>query len=155
MTTLTKPIQRMQAREVMTSDIVFIPREMSLKGAAHLLSQSHITGAPVVDSDGKCIGVISATDFMARTEKSDWCRTVERSDCAHSAWQVLDGDCSSDSVEHYMTHTPVTTGANTTLGELSRLMCELHVHRVIIVDENSRPIGIVSSMDILGALAAG
>jgi CBS domain-containing protein len=48
----------------MTTTVVTVPETMSLRGAARLLSQASITGAPVVDHSGRCVGVLSATDFL-------------------------------------------------------------------------------------------
>jgi CBS domain-containing protein len=48
----------------------------------------------------------------------------------------------------------VLVTANVKIGELARMMMEAHIHRVIVVDRiTSRPVGIVSSMDILAAVA--
>jgi len=48
----------------MSRDVIPIPEEMSLRAAAELLFEHQISGAPVVDTDGRCIGVLSAVDFM-------------------------------------------------------------------------------------------
>ena len=40
-----------------------------------------------------------------------------------------------------------------TIGELARRMIDVHIHRVIVVDQSGKPIGIVSSTDVLAALA--
>src|SRR5690348_10542522 len=86
----SKPFMSLTARDLMTREVEAIPREMSLKAAAHRLSQARISGAPVVDADGKCIGVLSATDFVRWADEP-----VENlpmsPGCVHSAWQLLDG----------------------------------------------------------------
>lgn len=68
MTTALTDLFALTAADVMSRDLVVIPREMSLEGAARMLSRSGVTGAPVIDSEGRCIGVLSATDFMTRAE---------------------------------------------------------------------------------------
>ena len=52
-----------------------------------------------------------------------------------------------------MTADPVTVSPHTPIGKLARLMLDAHIHRVVVVDEQRRPIGIVSSTDILAAVA--
>src|SRR5262249_49159258 len=69
MITTQKPILELTAADLMTRDLVCLPHEMSMKEAARLLLQNHISGAPVVDNDGQCIGVISATDFVTLTKQ--------------------------------------------------------------------------------------
>src|SRR5262249_33899654 len=41
-----------------------IPHRLSFRAAAHVLRRADVTGAPVVDADGRCVGVLSAVDFL-------------------------------------------------------------------------------------------
>jgi len=41
----------------------------------------------------------------------------------------------------------------TPIQELARMMLDAHIHRIIVADERGRPIGIISSTDILAAVA--
>jgi CBS-domain-containing membrane protein len=52
-----------------------------------------------------------------------------------------------------MTADPVTATPETPVGALARRMLDAHVHRLIIVDTAGRPVGIVSSTDVLAAVA--
>ena len=58
-----------------------------------------------------------------------------------------------EGVSRYMTRDVVATGPDTRVGELARWMCDAHIHRIVIVDDRRRPIGVVSSMDVLAAIA--
>jgi CBS domain-containing protein len=74
--------------------------------------------------------------------------------CVLADWQVVDVEKTpADDVRHFMTADPVMVGPDTPLRILARLMIDAHVHRVIVVDEARRPVGIVSSTDILAAVA--
>jgi len=128
---------------------------MSLRGAAHLLAQSAISGAPVIDAMGRCIGVISTTDFVFWAEKG---KPTQRANvdysCAHCSWQVIDPQgVSEESVSQYMTTQVVTISPETSIGQMARMMTDAHIHRLIVVDCESRPVGIVSSTDIVAAVA--
>ncbi len=129
---------------------------MSLRAAANLLSQTRVSGAPVVNASGQCKGVLSSTDFMRVVRDEERAR---RPHCqawpdVYSAWQVVDADTLPvDQVSAYMTADPVTTSPSTRIGQLARDMLDAHIHRIVVVDEQQRPIGIVSSMDILAAVA--
>lgn len=155
MLTEIKPLLDHCAGDLMSKDVVMIPQEMSIQGAARLLSRSHVSGAPVVDHDGRCIGVISATDFIHWAEGRDSAvakRTAEN--CLCSAWQIPDENKLPDtSVRCFMTSDPVTALAKTSIGDLAQTMLDAHIHRVIVVDDNQRPVGVVSSTDILAAVA--
>lgn len=51
-------------RDIMTTDIVTIPFDVSIRDAMSILSTRHISGAPVVNGTG-IVGVVTATDLMA------------------------------------------------------------------------------------------
>src|SRR5262245_43289774 len=140
----------------MSRNVVMIPREMSLQGAARMLARAGVTGAPVVDGAGRCIGVLSATDFM------NWMKTEPKpeheshaSEAVCKPWQIPEAvEQETGCVESCMTKDPVLAFANVKIGEMAGMMMDAHIHRIIIVDSVSqRPIGVVSSIDILAALA--
>jgi CBS domain-containing protein len=145
-----------EATLVPIGPVVTISKEMSLQGAAHLLARFSISGAPVVDTGGRCVGVLSTTDFAAWAERGE--QTNRRpggyADCAHTAWQVLDVEnFPEDAVGRYMTPDPVTVSPDAHISDLARMMTDAHSHRLIVVDGQDQPIGIVSSTDILAAVA--
>ena len=152
----SKSLMTLCAADIMSGHVVMVPREMSLQGAARMLARAGVTGAPVVDCDGRCIGVLSATDFMHWVEKDRPVASAHGpSEAMCSAWQMpasaAEPTCR---VEDFMTKDPVLVLATTKIGELARMMMDAHIHRLIVVDSVShRPIGIVSSMDILAAIA--
>jgi CBS-domain-containing membrane protein len=155
--TANRPLLTLTAADLMCRDVTMLPRAMSVRAAAHLLSEMQISGAPVVDEGGECVGVLSATDFMHHVGYGD--RAGSRAlhanpGCVHSAWQVVDvGDLPTDEVGAYMTADPVTVAPSTALAELARKMIDAHIHRLIVVDAQNHPIGVVSSTDILAAVA--
>jgi CBS domain-containing protein len=155
--TTTKPFLALTAADLMSRDVVMIPRAMSLRTAAHLLSESQVSGAPVVDETGECVGVVSTTDFMhwvGYGERGAWRPVCSNPGCFHSAWQVVDvNDLPTDEVDAYMTTDPVTVSPGTPIAELAREMIDAHIHRIIVVDAKNLPIGVVSSTDVLAAVA--
>ena len=158
MTPQPKPLFHLTAVDLMNPVVITVSGQMSLTGVAHLLAQNHISGAPVVDDAGRCIGVVSATDFvsLAGGDKAPLI-TPHEHPCYCSDWAVLNGAANGGdqpaTVEGAMTANPVTAHRTATIGELARNMIDAHVHRVIIVDDDERPIGIVASTDMLAALA--
>jgi CBS-domain-containing membrane protein len=156
MTTLETPLLQLTAEDLMSRDVLVISQHMSLKAAAHLLAQAEVSGAPVVDEEGRCVGVLSAADLVNWVDrgKSATRRPGAGASCVCCDWQI-DGldDVPEDEVSRYMTTSVVATGPETRVGELARWMRDAHIHRVVIVDERRRPIGVVSSMDVLAAVA--
>jgi CBS-domain-containing membrane protein len=152
----SKPFLALTAQDLMTREVVTVPERMSLAVAARLLSRAHISGAPVVDVAGVCVGVISATDFLALADRT--CPVVHgpctAPMCVCSEWQVMDpGELPPDEVREHMTADPVTVRPEAPVGDVARAMLDAHIHRVIVVDQWGRPVGIVSSTDLIAAVA--
>jgi CBS domain-containing protein len=73
-----KPLLTLTAADLMTSPVQTIRQETSLREAAGMLSGSHISGAPVVDADGRCVGVLSSSDFVTWAVKGGRGKRQER-----------------------------------------------------------------------------
>jgi CBS domain-containing protein len=151
MVTILQPLLTRKAGDLMSQTLVLVPKEMSLPGAAHLLAQARVSGAPVVDADGRCIGVLSTTDFLHYAERGKPAGHAQ----AHSvySWQIVEDEDDQETVEDYMNTDPVCVAPGTPIGEIARMMIDAHIHRVIVVDEGNRPVGIVSSTDVLATVA--
>lgn len=157
MTNPTKPLLGLTANDLMSRDVVAIPRQSSLRAAAKLLSHAQVTGAPVVDEDGRCVGVISATDFLHWAEKAKASALVPALTppaCVCAEWQVVEPrDLPGEEVSAFMTPDPVVVPVGTPVGRLAQLMIDARIHRVVVVNRERQPVGIVSSTDILAAVA--
>ena len=58
-----------------------------------------------------------------------------------------------EEVRRHMTPGPVTVAATTPITEVARIMSQAHIHRVIVADVRQCPVGIVTSTDVLAAVA--
>jgi len=151
-----KPLLALTAADVMSRDVLAIPRQMSLRAAAHQLVQARISGAPVIDEQGRCVGVLSTTDLARWLDRGEQAprRPAPVPRCFCSDWQVIDPEgLPPDPVSRYMTADPVTATTDTPVGVLARRMLDAHVHRVIVVNPAGRPVGVVSGTDFLAAVA--
>jgi len=149
--TAARPFLELTAADLMTTPVRTIPQNTTLREAAHLLTHERISGAPVVDAGGRCIGVLSSSDFVT------WAGKDGNGKAVHflAPWgEMIDIDDSPDNeIRHYMTAQPVTVAPTAPIGELAQKMVDAHIHRVLVVVDESRPQGIVSSTDILAAVA--
>jgi len=152
-----KPLLSLTAADMMSPTVLTIAEHMSLRGAAHLLAQAGVSGAPVIDSLGRCIGVLSGHDFVVWAEKGGAEHpTKAPPECFCSAWQITtSGETSHghEVVRNHMTRDPVTAGADTLIGTLAAMMIDAHIHRIIILDAARHPVGVVSSTDVLAVVA--
>jgi CBS domain-containing protein len=143
-----KPFLALSAADLMTTPVMTIPKDTPLREAARLLARSDVSGAPVVDSDGRCLGVLSSHDFVI------WAGAEGESTSFIAPWgEIINVDDAPDNeIRHYMTKQPVAVGPATPIGELAQKMVDAHIHRVLVVTDHDRPRGIVTSTDILAAV---
>jgi CBS-domain-containing membrane protein len=122
-------------RDIMTANVFTVDADASAEEAAWGLTRRHIGGAPVRDSRGNVIGVLSKGDLV-NPEPSQWIRG-----------EPTVGDLMNPDVLAVYPEDPALAAAAG--------MVQRNIHRVIVLDEEQRMIGIVSSMDIVKAVAAG
>jgi len=192
------------AGDLMSRDLVVFRECTPLRDVARQLVERQISGAPVVDAQGKCLGVVSASDFLRlvarkanesagpvpgtaitcdfqqRSSDSSGQRivlcTLPEGACAIQQvemgpdgrqrlictqpntvlvdWQVVEVDhLPRTEVEHFITSDPVLVNVKTPVQTLARMMLDAHIHRLIVVDDAKTPVGIVTSTDLVAAVA--
>jgi CBS domain-containing protein len=111
----------MEAREIMSKDVVAVAPEMLVDEAADLLLRYRIHGAPVVDGADQIVGMVSFTDLAARRGQM---------------------------VREVMAPDPVCASEDTPVEEVAAMMLDQTIRRVPIV-RDGRVVGIVSASDII------
>lgn len=164
-------LREQKAAEIMTKSVACLRPSDRLADAVNLFLRDQISGAPVVDEDGVCIGVLSATDIVSFEEKREKtpaaASSITRRPFDSWAWGAdwwhQFGKISSElqprleeSVIAYMTRDIVSVTEDTPLGVVIRQMVDAHVHRVLVLDSGRRLVGLITTMDVLAAaLRAG
>lgn len=130
---------RTAVADVMTVDPVTIGVEESVEAAERLMATYGIRGLPVVDAGGHLVGVVSQTDLMLEG--------------GPSLGQLVRGRGSALRVGEIMSSPPVAVGMSATLREAARLMRDERVHRLVVVNDHSTPIGVLSATDYVAIVA--
>jgi CBS domain-containing protein len=74
--------------------------------------------------------------------------------CVPVDWQTVQMETlPGDAVRDFMTTTVLTAGPDTPVPELARLMLEHQITRLVVLDDQKRPIGVVTADDLLQVLA--
>ena len=152
MSTAMERLRNMRVEQVMATDVISIHEGSTMYEAAKLMHDCGITGAPVVDDYGRCIGVLSASDFVeSKIEEKCGCvthvaTTYDRSGLTRA--EVLDNEC----VRAHMSPKIQTIREHRSIVDAGQMMCEEHIHRLLVIDRQSRPVGIVTSLDLVSAL---
>ncbi len=143
------------ARDVMQPQVITVRASMDVREAAKLLLSKGITGAPVTDERGALVGVLSQRDLvfyqLTRDDELVMDSTFYQSarvEGHHIPAGFQIEDCNSGTVADVMTPVVHTVSLDATIKEVSRVMIEEHIHRVIVRD-GQRVAGIISALDLL------
>jgi CBS domain-containing protein len=148
------------ARDIMNSDVISVPTTMDLRDLGKLFLEKGITGAPVVDSEGRLAGVISQTDLvyynLTRGDElvidSHFYQSA-RVEGRHVPSGFHFEDFNSGCVADVMTPVVHSVTERATVDSVARLMTRTRIHRVI-VRRGQGVAGIISALDVLKASRA-
>jgi CBS domain-containing membrane protein len=142
----------------MNPQVVTVSAHQTMTEAAEVFTRRRISGAPVVDEHGHCLGILSATDFVRRESES---RAAERAVLAGAEHELVRRreshgysiECMGDDlVRNHMTSAVQTIPATATLIQAARIMCTDHIHRLPVLDSDAHPVGFLSSLDLVAAM---
>lgn len=131
----------MKVAELMQRNVRTVGSEASIAEVVLSLADAHVSGMPVVDKGGRMIGVISASDVLTAEAEAE-SQNVGR--------QLLE----NTSVREIMTTRPFTVAPDEDVREAARQMLYADVHRLFVA-EDDRLVGVVSTTDIVRAVANG
>lgn len=137
-------IQSLLVQDVMARTVVWVSTRQPMADIAGLFRKHDISSAPVVDEQGVCVGILSSTDFLRRDSERS-----ERGPAPHHRPPVWTPE---DVAGTYMSQGVQTVPATAPLLHAARIMCLQHVHRLPVVDCEGRPVGMVSTMDLVATL---
>jgi CBS domain-containing protein len=156
-----------RASDLMVRSVVTLKPADTLAHAAAVMLHEQISGAPVIDREGVCVGVLSASGILGAEDKvaqeqrkvaesSFWNSNLAlpMSVYADKLEEVREkiAPAAGQPVERFMTSDLVSVTADTPLRVVVESMVNAHVHRVVVLDADRRLRGIISTTDVLAAL---
>lgn len=120
--------------DVMKKNVVTVDFEESIENACKIMGEKHI-GSVIVIKEGKPVGIFTERDILSKVI-------------------LKNVDLKKAKVGEYMSKPLVTVKPKTSLREAARIMAQLHVRRLPVVnDREEKLIGIFTSTDLASALA--
>lgn len=138
----------LQVADVMNRAVISLQADDSLSDAARIFIENKISGAPVLDVAGQCVGVLSVSDFVEREHQFGLARFFDGLQPQQSVELVTVSHC----VRDYMSVPCQAVAPDMSLVEAALLMCARHIHRLPVLDEDGRLMGIVTSLDMTAAM---
>jgi CBS-domain-containing membrane protein len=144
----------MLAKEIMTSKVISVTPETTVKEIARLLLSHRISAVPVVEAEDRIVGIVGEADLMHRVEMG-----TER----HQAWwSRLLADPQDLAAEYAKSHgvraadimsrSVVSVSPETPIGEVAELL-ERRSLKWIPVVEGQKLVGVISRTDLLRGMA--
>lgn len=151
---MSSQLYKRLAKDVMCRDVVTVNARDTVHDALEVMIENKVSALPVLDHDGRCVGILSTHDFVDVTYELDeglmaleheselWWGTYVRNLSQHVGQQ---------NVMDLMTEDVVSVGPETLLVQAASDMLRERVHRLPVVDEQGRLLGIISMSDVLRA----
>jgi CBS domain-containing protein len=140
----------------MTTEVITVSPQTKVLDLARLLAQHKINGAPVVDDQGRLLGIVTQSNLIDRAKKFELPHVVtildahfylERPSTFKKNLEKLMGNLVSD----IMTAPPVTITADLEVDEIATIMANKNIHTLPVL-EGDKLIGIIGKIDIIRAL---
>jgi CBS domain-containing protein len=145
----------LRARDLMTPDVVTVPPETPVLAMARLLADRGISAVPVVDAEGKVVGIVTEADLIRRL--------AGEADKTGGFFASLFGNQERDAERYARTHgvmardvmtsDVVAVDPDTLAADVAHMMEDKGIRRVLVT-QDGRLKGLVSRADLLRALVA-
>jgi len=147
----------LKAKDIMTADVITVSPATTIEALARILVQHRISGAPVVDADGRLRGIVTENDLINQNKRLH-IPTVMR---LFDAYIMLESPARIEkelkqmaavTVEDIYWKDAVTVGPGTSIEEIATIMSEKRMHLIPVV-EGEKILGIIGKMDLIKGLA--
>ena len=138
----------------MTHEVITVQPDTLIRDLAKIFITRNISGVPVVDKDGKVIGIATESDliFHSKRLKVPTVLTILDSFIFLDSPEKMEKELrkiAAASVSDVYSSPPLTITPETPLDEIASLMTEKQVHTLPVLDEAGKMIGVVGKKDII------
>jgi len=131
--------------DVMTQTVVAVGRDAPFKEIVRTMEQWKVSAMPVLEGEGRVVGVVSEADLLPKEEFRD-----EEPSLSQQRERPSDAAKAGATRAAELMSTPaVTVHADATLAQAARIMAVRHIKRLPVVDDIGMLQGIVSRADLL------
>ncbi|RDH45227.1 CBS domain-containing protein [Zooshikella ganghwensis] len=149
----------LHAQDIMTQKVLTVSEHWSLAVLASFFARHHISGAPVLNQQGKLCGVVTMTDIIrheyipALALFSDLLDKKSHATDDICFTHLLGNDLSEDThlVNEIMNPDVIVISSNTSLNDIISTMIDDNVHRLFVCEQD-KILGVITTMDVLKAL---
>lgn len=140
------PIQiKTSVKDIMSTDLKTLKPDDNIGYVLELFSEYSITGAPVIDK-GKVVGIVSETDIIRLMNERRLFDTVRDEVKLFELQQIK--------VKEFMSKSVYFINQDEKLTDASKLMADKRIHRLLVLDNKKKLVGIITMEDVIMGLSA-
>ena len=147
----------MKAKDIMTTKIISVKKDMLIEDLSKHFIEHRVNGFPVVDENGKLIGVVTEKDLIDQNKNLHMPTVIALFDAViylESAKSFKDevNKFTGTSVEDIHTPNPTTVSPETPINEVASIMANKDIHTLPVIGNNSI-VGVIGKIDLIKGLA--
>lgn len=146
----------MIAKDLMTSPVITIEETSTVEEAARLMLDRDISSLPVLNSDGKIVGILTHSDFGLSPKfrpLMDNVFSMLGSTTTPRHLEETANKVGGKTVRDVMRRHVITASQDTGMEQIAQLMMRANIHRLPIMDGDSL-VGIITRHDFLKLISA-
>ncbi|MEL7498650.1 MAG: CBS domain-containing protein [Planctomycetota bacterium] len=152
--TTKSPAQTESVQSIMSASVQTIDYRSTVADAVQLMAEDQFNAIPVVDGDGKCVGMLSRSDltetFLA--EDQELANVLDAGAFGRLSNRFIE-TCDEKSVVEVMTHDVMSVSPTTAIKAACEIMTNHQIHHLPVISDRGFVEGIVSSFDVIRWLA--
>jgi len=142
-----------KAKDIMTREVVTVAPDTTVEELGRLLIEKGISGAPVIDDDGRLFGIVTENDLIKQKERFHIPTVVRLFDAfiplgGASSMEKEIKRLSASKVSEICARDVATVGPETSLQDIATVMSEKGVYLLPVV-ESGKIVGIIGKMDVI------
>lgn len=149
--------QGVPVRNIMSRNLITVSPEATIEEISRILVANRITGLPVVDSDNKVIGMVTESDIIFKELQHEPVFVEKLEDLVLLKRDLKEERThkTGNTARDIMTSPAITAHEEDSIREIIETITKKKIKRIVIVDDEGHPVGIVSKIDIVKALELG
>ncbi|MCX6384012.1 MAG: CBS domain-containing protein [Actinobacteria bacterium] len=148
------------AKDIMTKKVITINQDASIEELSGLLLDNNISGVPVVDNDGKMIGIATEGDIIVKDTDLHFPRYFKLLDSIIYLESLTKFKNSlkkhlAIKVSEIMTSDIISCSPETPVDDIANTMVENKINRIPVLSADGKPAGIITRADIIKSMVRG
>jgi len=146
------------AKDIMTTKVITISKDATIGELSRMLLKNRISGVPVVDGEGKLIGMVTDADIITEDMEPMFPIYFDPLIISYAfienfeKYQKDAKEYLETKVEEIMARRVKSVKKETPVSDIARIMVKDRINRIPVVDENNKVIGIIARADILKSM---